>query len=80
MSQTPRHQHDCTTCTFLGFYEDYDLYFCPQGSMPTVIARKSSKDSDYQSGLFAADLLPYLGKARDLAVERGLLAPTCKKA
>lgn len=43
----PRFEHDCQNCIFLGGYEEYDLYFCPQGGLPTIIARTSSEGGDY---------------------------------
>lgn len=33
---TPRHEHKCQSCTFLGRHKEYDLYFCNLG--PTVVA------------------------------------------
>lgn len=48
----PRYDHDCTACHFLGQYKKYDLYFCPKE--PTVVARFSSTDQDYNSGLVFA--------------------------
>lgn len=58
---TPRFQHDCPACKFLGQYRyaddpnkryDYDLYVCGQaGSIPTVIARFSDDGPDYMSGI-----------------------------
>ena len=46
----PRHAHDCTSCVFLGQLGEYDLYYCPQGTNPTVLARWDSEPSHYQSG------------------------------
>ena len=62
---TPRFEHDCDSCVFLGRYRfendpnkrfDYDLYVCGQGdkSFPTVIARFSDELPDYMSGLPSA--------------------------
>lgn len=51
LPEEPRYEHDCTWCVFLGQYGDNDLYFCPGGGNPTVIARHSDEGSDYQSGL-----------------------------
>lgn len=39
MEEAPRYKHDCTKCAFLGQFEKDDLYFCPQGGLPTLIAR-----------------------------------------
>lgn len=52
----PQHKHDCNNCTFLGTFinndivPNYDLYYCPQGSNPTIIARYG-KDVRYMSGM-----------------------------
>lgn len=50
----PRYQHDCKRCEFLGQYKEFDLYYCHQKQGldvmgGSVIARRSSKDSDYMS-------------------------------
>lgn len=44
-----RYDHDCSDCIFLGQYEHYDLYFCP--NEPTIVARYSSEGRDYCSGI-----------------------------
>lgn len=69
----PRFRHDCTCCTFLGQDTEADLYFCTTGFSPTVIARFSSKGSDYVSGLFLAHRVPELGVAKKRAALLGLL-------
>ena len=45
--ETPLYTHDCTHCTFLGTYNNHDLYFC--GDMEEVIARFGSDGPDYYS-------------------------------
>ena len=80
----PRYTHSCSKCTFLGQYNEYDLYHCIQvGGMPTVIARYSDDGPDYMSGLRGAEpglnlvtskvetCIP-LAVAKDRAIERGL--------
>jgi len=47
----PIHEHDCSRCLFLGTHKSHDLYFCEQSGHPTVIARYSSKGSEYISGV-----------------------------
>lgn len=47
----PRYEHNCNHCKFLGQHEEYDLYYCPQGGNPTILARFSDKDQDYTSGV-----------------------------
>lgn len=45
----PRYTHDCEACVFFGRWGSYDLYRCPQGGIPTVVARFSSDGPDYMS-------------------------------
>lgn len=52
----PQFQHDCETCTFLGHYNEHDLYHC-KSTAPTVIARRSDDPPDYSSGLMFAGLM-----------------------
>ena len=51
VTNKPMYTHDCSRCTFLGTFEDYDLYYCPQGGLTTVIARFGNKGAEYMSGL-----------------------------
>ena len=48
----PRYPHSCTCCTYLGEFEEYDLYYCKNGNMSisTVIARHGV-DGEYLSGM-----------------------------
>lgn len=75
VEERPRYVHDCSKCTFLGCYDEADLYFCKaQCTGETVLARFSDEGSNYQSGLcFAYGVNPLLTRARRLAVQRGLL-------
>jgi hypothetical protein len=69
------YHHDCDRCTFLGVFEQCDLYHCHQGGLgPTVIARYSSQPSDYASGLHGADHHPLLSEALRRARTRRLIA------
>ena len=66
-------QH-CKSCVFLGNFEGteqdcYDLYFCPQGSLPTVLARYGNAASEYVSGM--SSQLPALKEAVRRARELG---------
>lgn len=76
----PRFEHD-HDCVFLGpcwggEREYADLYWCDQGGwLPTVIARFSSADSDYTSGMVLADHDPYLAEAKRRAEDRDLRTP-----
>ena len=46
----PRYGHDCSQCRFIGYWEQYDLYVCPESSLGgSIIARESAVVSDYQS-------------------------------
>lgn len=73
--RTARFQHDSDCCRFIGHGLGCDLYWCDQhGMVPTVIARYSSRPSDYQSGLLVARAQPVtepLGLALSLAREAG---------
>ena len=73
-SDTPRFQHDCDVCQFLGHYRDHDLYFCDATpAVPTVRARYGSDGMQYTSGLQLAEFDPHLTEARERAIARGLL-------
>ena len=70
------YNHNCSTCTQVGNYTDrdntiYDLYFCPQMGIPTVVARFSSGGDGYTSGLDSG--IEPLIEAQRLAVQAGLL-------
>jgi hypothetical protein len=70
------HEHDCDNCTHLDSVTmdgtDYDLYFCPQGRRPTVIAR-FGKWGEYISGLdFSGEGI--LKEAAELSIQKGLLS------
>jgi hypothetical protein len=47
---TPRYTHHCEQCKFLGGHNEFDLYYCFQSAVPTLIARFSNAVPDYQSG------------------------------
>jgi hypothetical protein len=85
----PRFTHDSDCCTFLGIEGRYDMYYCDQGILPTVILRFSDEGADYSSGMvFAEDefynankghpLAEAFRKARDLAIARELYAPVVR--
>jgi hypothetical protein len=69
----PRYQHDCDKCHFLGQDAENDLYFCPRGGIPTVVARFGDGDDDFVSGYNQAALLEPLAEAKRRAVTAGLL-------
>jgi hypothetical protein len=85
--ETPRYQHDCDDCVFLGCDASFDLYWHPSGNpeMRTVIARFGNEGPEYHSGMaFAAPYMDITGaiqmgiaplvKAKRRAIERGLTA------
>lgn len=47
---TPYYTHDCKACQFVGRLDLYDIYICPQGGNPTIVARYANKGPDYLSG------------------------------
>lgn len=57
-ANTKNYEHDCDKCIFLGSWDDadqsvittYDLYFCPQHNLPTVVARYGNDGPDYHCG------------------------------
>lgn len=72
--ETPRFAETCLGNMFLGRHGRYDLYFCPQGGDPTVIARfEDGSVGKYYSGLRSADQIEPLAEAKKRAIERGLL-------
>lgn len=69
--ESPRYEHDCNVCDYLGRYKEYDLYFCK--SEPTVIARYGTQ-GDYKSGMVFAnpDGSEPLYESKKRAIEHGL--------
>jgi hypothetical protein len=72
--KNPKFLHDYACCTFLGHENDHDLYFCEQGTIPTVIARYGSEGPEYQSGLRGAQNLLMAGHCNHALVRALLLA------
>lgn len=72
MKPTPKFEHDCKKCRFLGpnKKDDHDLYFCWQTELPTVIARYGNYGHEYKSGMAAAHVDQELGEAMKLAAEQ----------
>ncbi len=68
-----RYEHDCDQCKPLGVLDEFDLYFCQQLGVPTVIAR-FGPDGEYLSGLGAATDGP-LKEAKTRAIVAGYLTP-----
>jgi hypothetical protein len=66
------YEHDgCKGCIFLGnLREDliwYDLYYCPQNDVPTVIARYGNEGHEYMSGILSTMNPLRVAKARAIA-------------
>lgn len=60
-SNEKHYKHDCSRCIFLGSWinnNKFDLYFCSQNGLPTVIARYGNKPQDYHSGLNMTGIKP----------------------
>ena len=68
MKELPRYKHDCEDCIFLGHFEEYDLYYCPDDNpvLTTVIARYGDIGDQYMSGLSSScsPLMEAKGRAR----------------
>ena len=68
MNKQSRWEHDCGDCTYLGPWQDADLYACILGHGPddlkidTVVARYGS-EGEYKSGLDFVNSIPALGMA-----------------
>ncbi len=77
-TEKPRYEHDCESCTFLGQFYEYDLYFCLKGHLSTVIARYGHEGYEYLSGIAGIGGMPPLTKAAYRAIEKGLLNPDSK--
>lgn len=73
--ERPLYMHDCRACTYLGRYDSggdtYDLYYCPQLGLPTVIARYGDEGHEYTSGMTSDH--PALAEARQRAEKSGLV-------
>lgn len=72
----PTYIHDCRCCTYLGKHNGMDLYYCPQGGFPTVIARYGNDGPDYLSGMVGAGYIRALNRAYHLA-QNMLRIKTC---
>lgn len=47
---SPRYVHDCAKCTPIGQINEFDIYRCPQGNLPTLVARYGDEGHEYASG------------------------------
>jgi hypothetical protein len=68
-----RHKHDCSKCTPLGIFEDYDLYYCD--STETTLIARFGEDGDYKSGLCSGEtgIDPVLAIAYHMARAKKLI-------
>lgn len=62
------------TAIFLEEFEGHDLFYDRPSGLPTLIARYGDKIDEYRSGLFWAEFDFQLMRAKELAVERGLIS------
>jgi hypothetical protein len=69
--ESPRYEHDCHHCVFLGRFEEWDLWAHPVVPK-TIIARRSSDPADYVSGLQLRNELPALAECYRRASEAGM--------
>lgn len=71
-----RYSHNCSCCTYLGQWREYDLYFCEHCCIvPSVVARWGDDRPDYVSGLdrVTQSVTPHLREAKRRAEAMGLL-------
>ena len=78
--QRPRYEHDCDKDTFLGQFEQFDLYVADHGGPAqfgggTYIARDSDDGWDYNSGAVFVGTDPAITEAHRLATIRGIALP-----
>lgn len=74
----PLHEHDCTSCIYLGSDDENDYYFHRNEehvSLGTLICRYSSDGWDYSSGEDFCMCNPGINKALELAYTKGILNP-----
>lgn len=79
--EEPIYRHNCLACVFLGNtvyktdVEDdviYDLYYCNQGGVSTLVGRYGNEVMDYISGMAFKDEMP-LSIAYERAKIKGLI-------
>lgn len=78
---TPRYEHDCERCIFLGQSGRFDLYFADHGGInygyepadATIIARFGDEGSAYNSGIALTKFYPEIGEGLEIALRRGLI-------
>ena len=61
----PRFKHYCDSCTYFGYYNEYDVYMCSykEGDIRTLIFRYGDKYSEYKSNpLFVCACLTEMDK------------------
>lgn len=57
--ETPRFEHECDGCTFIGHVDGKDVYYCLQGNtMPTIVLRYGDKPEEYRSAIQYFHSLP----------------------
>lgn len=72
----PKFKHECPNCTFLGRFDgeiEYDLYYCTQGGLPTIVARHGDPEVMYVSGMALSKAHPAIFRGKVLARKAGLI-------
>ena len=68
-------KHWCPTCIPLGSHNEKDLYFCKESTnVTTVLARYGDGESEYLSGIHAAQFNEDLAEALNRAKQAGLIS------
>lgn len=67
-----RFQHDCDKCKPLGTMGRFDLYYCNQVGMSTVIARFGDDGPEYMSGMNSGNMVLKIAQA--MAIEHGYIS------
>ena len=78
--KTPKFEHDCSRCIFLGHSLNRDYYICidEEPLLTTLIARYG-KNGSYSSGIEFCWSGIYLNKALQLAYEQGYITGGLKR-
>lgn len=66
----PQYQHDCERCTFLGRFQNHDLYHCID---PHTLIARFGEDGEYTSGLCFVAHIAVIREAGHRAVTAGLI-------
>ena len=66
-----RYKHNCSSCTYLGQFDKYDLYYhnIKTSNLPMIMARWSDKISDYTLWMPESVIITSLNKDIDAALK-----------